>query len=334
MEMSRRKRIGVLVGGESPEREISLASGEAVLSSLRDRGWEAVQIFVDRDLDMVLRQERVDVAFIALAGRAGDGAVQGLCETLGIPYTGSSLSATALAADKLKSKEVLRLHNLPTPAYYRHTRGMGGAVDQHHGFGFPCVVKPRAGSSGIGVAVARDGADLEAAVEVALRLDDDVLIERHVTGCEVQVVILDGQVLGVAELVPEGGMLDYATRFTPGRTQVIVPPRLGHERLRGVVTQALRAHHLFGCEGVTRVDMVVSDRDNESILELDTLPDLAPGSLVSKLAHAANLDYTDLVERVLDGARLHLKRRMRERREMALPFATEERRTSSDAERH
>ena len=340
METSRRKRIGVLVGGEAPERELSVQSGEAVLGVLRDAGCDAVPLFVDRDLDLLLRQERIEIAFLSLRGRTAAGPVQGLLETLGIPYTGSSLAASALAADKLKAKEQFRLHNLPTPAYYRHARGMGNAVEQHHAFGFPCVVKPRGGGSGIGVALVHDEDQLAAAVEVALRIDDEVLIERHLSGVEVQVAIVDGQVLGAAEVVAgtaAAGLFDHGARLAAARSQVFIPPRLGVERLRGVLTQALRAHHLLGCEGATRVDLVVEARGNEQILEVDAAPELAPGALLPKIAHAARLSFPDLVTRILDGARLHANRRMRERRELQLPITTgdfRDRRAGGASERH
>ncbi len=328
------KRIGVILGGSSPERDVSLRSGEAVLQALAERGYEAVALYADRDLDLGLRQARVDVAFIALHGRGADGPVQGLLESLGIPYTGSSLAAAALAADKLKSKEVLRLHNLPTPPYYVAARHAGSAVEQHGGFGFPCVVKPRAGGSGIGVALARDVDELETALDDALRFDDEALVERHVAGREVKVAILDGQVIGVAEVIPDRGILDYAAKYTPGRVQVVAPPRLGAERLRGVVTLAVRAHHLFGCDGATRVDLVVSERGNESLLEVEAFPELTPSSLVPRLAAAAGLSFADLVERLLADARLHAGRRMRERRASSQPVAGLDRRAAGTAESH
>lgn len=320
------RRVGVVLGGASPEREISLRTGEAVLTALRERGYEAVAIHADRHLDLGVRQAGIDAAFIALHGRGADGPVQGLLESLGIPYTGSSLAASALATDKLKSKELLRLHNLPTPSYYCHSRGMGSAVEQHGAFGYPCLVKPRAGGTGIGFAIARDAEELEAAVDAALRFDDDVVVERHLPGREVQVAILDGQVLGAAEVIAERGV--------PGRTQMVTPPRLGPERLRGVVTQAVRAHHLLGCDGATRVDIVVSDRGNESILEIEPFPSLADGALLPRLAVAAGLVAGDLIEHILLGARLHAGRRMRERRGPALPWTGSDRRTASVAESH
>src|SRR5215467_5148169 len=143
------RKIGVLLGGLSSEREVSLRTGEAVLAALRQRGHDAVPIYVDRDVDVALRQEQIEVAFVALHGRWGeDGCIQGLLEMLGIPYTGSDVLASALAMHKAKAKELFRLHNLPTPAYY----SLGGAAITgasgedlaalHGDFGFPCVVKP------------------------------------------------------------------------------------------------------------------------------------------------------------------------------------------------
>src|SRR5687767_15990286 len=145
----RQKKIGVLCGGLSAEREISLRTGEAICGTLVERGFDASRIYVDRDLDLVLRQTRIDVAFIALHGRYGeDGCVQGLLELLGIPYTGSGVLASALAMHKVKAKELFRMHNLPTPAYYVADADDVDPVGRHGDFGFPCVVKPaREGSS-------------------------------------------------------------------------------------------------------------------------------------------------------------------------------------------
>jgi D-alanine-D-alanine ligase len=291
---------------------VSLATGEAVLAVLVDLGWDAQAIYVDHDLDLCVRQARIDLAFVALHGRGADGPAQGLLESLGVPYTGPSLAAASLAADKLKTKELLRLHNLPTPTYYCHARGQGRVREQHGAFGFPCVVKPRSGGSGIGVALARDWDELDAAIEIALRLDDDVLVERHVTGREVQVVLLDGEVIGAAEVGAEGVVLDYALRYGPsGRVPVVVPPRLGAERIAGVITQAERAQQLVGCDGLVRVDVLVSEQGNESVLEVNALPDLGPPSLVPKVAHAMGLEFGALCERMLLGARLRNGRRSR-----------------------
>lgn len=295
------KRIGVLLGGGSPERAVSIATGQAVLTTLLDAGHDAVAIYADGDLDLGLRQARVEVAFLALHGRSVAGPIQGLLESLGIPYTGSSLGAASLAADKLKSKELMRLHNLATPPYYCHLRGAGRASEQHGAFGYPCVAKPRSGGSGIGVSLIRGPEELDAAIETALRLDDEVLVERFVGGREIQVAILDGVVLGAAEVLCEGG--GAPPRALLRRSDVTLPPRLAGERLSVLYTQALRAHELLGCDGLTRVDFLVPDHGNETLLEVNACPELAPHASVPKISHAAGLSFTQLVERILAGAR-------------------------------
>src|SRR5215470_12894074 len=181
------RKIGVLLGGMSSEREVSLHTGEAVLAALRERGHRAVPIYVDRDVDVALRQEQIEVAFLALHGRWGeDGCIQGLLEMLGIPYTGSDVLASALAMHKVKAKELFRLHNLPTPAYYTLTGNTPVAPDEllamHGDFGFPCVVKPVREGSSVGVTICREAGELAAAVERAVRFDDEVLVERFIAG--------------------------------------------------------------------------------------------------------------------------------------------------------
>jgi D-alanine-D-alanine ligase len=298
------RRIGVLLGGLSSERELSLRSGEAVHAALVERGHDAVRVFVDRDLDLVLRAERIDVAFLALHGRYGeDGCVQGLLELMGIPYTGSGVLASALAMDKLKAKELFRLHNLPTPSYYVHRRGEGSAAEQHGSFGYPAVVKPRAEGSALGVRRVDDADELDAAIEDALRFDDDVLVERFVEGVELHVALVGDRPLGAAEVCAQGGIYDWAARA--GASSVFIPPRLSPERLRGVYTFAQRAARALDCAGLVEVDVVVSERGNEHLLEVDTQPQLGPSGLLPKIARASGVELGALVEELLDEARLH-----------------------------
>src|ERR1700689_113336 len=204
------RKIGVLLGGLSSEREVSLRTGEAVIAALRERGHDVVPIYVDHDVDVALRQEQIDVAFIALHGRMGeDGCIQGLLELLGVPYTGSDVMASALAMHKGKAKELFRLHNLPTPAYYTVTAGdltagSGDAATElaavHGDFGFPCVVKPIREGSSVGVTICGAAEELAPAVERALCFDDEVLVERFIAGKEVSVAILGDRALGAVEI--------------------------------------------------------------------------------------------------------------------------------------
>ena len=297
------------MGGLSSERELSLRTGEAVHAALVDRGHDAVKVFVDSDLDLVLRAEHVDLAFLALHGRYGeDGCVQGLLELFGIPYTGSSVLASALAMDKLKAKELFRLHNLSTPPYYVHVRGEGAPGDQHGSFGFPSVVKPRAEGSSLGVRRVDEVDELDVAVEEALRFDDHVLVERYIEGTEVHVAVLGGRPLGAVEVDRAGRMFDYAARHHAAMP-LYVPPRLSAERLRGALTMAMRASRALECTGLCEVDIVVSERGNEHVLEVDTQPSLAAHALVPKIAHASGMSFEELVEAVLCEARLHTARR-------------------------
>src|SRR5215475_874240 len=187
------RKIGVLLGGLSSEREVSLRTGEAVIGALRDRGHDVVPIYVDHDIDVALRQEQIDVAFIALHGKWGeDGCIQGLLELQGIPYTGSDVMSSALAMHKGKAKELFRLHNLPTPAYYTLSEDDTADLAGVHGdFGFPCVVKPIREGSWVGVAICHSLEELGPAVEHALCFDDVVLVERFISGKEISVAILD-----------------------------------------------------------------------------------------------------------------------------------------------
>jgi D-alanine-D-alanine ligase len=322
------RKIGVLLGGLSSEREVSLRTGEAVLAALRDRGHDAIPIYVDSDVDVALRQEQIDVAFIALHGRMGeDGCIQGLLELLGIPYTGSDVMASALAMHKGKAKELFRLHNLPTPAYYTITADQAvDAAGVHGDFGFPCVVKPIREGSSVGVTICATPDELVPATERALCFDDEVLVERFITGKEISVAVLEDRALGAVEITPREGFYDYRNKYTRGATDYFVPPRLSPERYRGVLAQALRAHTALGCRGATRVDMMVSDSGNEFVLEVNTVPGLTPTSLLPKIADAAGISFGELCELMLAGASLATRRGRGERRIVQRPFVGDDRR--------
>jgi D-alanine-D-alanine ligase len=317
-----------LLGGLSSERDVSIKTGEAVLAALRERGHDAIPIYVDRDIDVALRQERIDVAFIALHGRWGeDGCIQGLLETLGIPYTGSDVLASALAMHKGKAKELFRLHNLPTPAYYTLTATDAQDLMAVHGdFGFPCVVKPIREGSSVGIAICRTAEELAPAVERALCFDDEILVERFIAGKEISVAILEDRAIGACEIAPRSGFYDYANKYTKGATDYFVPPRLSPERYRGVLAQALRAHIALDCRGATRVDMIVSDSGNEFILEVNTVPGLTPTSLLPKIADTAGISFGELCEMMLAGAALATRRGRGERRILQRPFVGDDRR--------
>jgi D-alanine-D-alanine ligase len=326
------KRVGVLMGGTSAEREVSLRTGEGVVKALTERGYDAVAVVLGNEepADRTIRAAGIDVAFIALHGRLGeDGCIQGMLEMMRIPYTGSSVLGSALAMDKLKAKEMFRLHNIPTPPYYVASEAdLLDLEDLHGSFGFPVVVKPRGEGSSVGLAVARDLTELRAALETALDHDRFALVERYVKAIEVHVGILDGRVLGAIEVVPKGGLYDYKAKYTPGETEYILPPRIAPTRARGVMNLAERAARALGCTGACRVDLLVTEGENEYVLEVNTLPGMTPTSLLPKIADQAGIDYGALCEAILASATLHVapmpRRRTTERRESGVSFTDRE----------
>ncbi len=298
------------MGGWSAEREVSLRTGDGVAAALESRGHDVVRVVWSNDgtgLDERLRAADVDVAFLALHGRGGeDGCVQGLLELMGVPYTGSGVLASALAMDKLKAKEMFRLHNVPTPPYYVASRTDLGDLEELHGsFGFPAIVKPRREGSSVGLCKVESLGELAGAVEQALAFDDQVLVERFIRATEVHVGILDGRVLGAIEVKPKNGLYDYRAKYTAGMTEYVCPPRLPATRLRGVMNLAERAARALSCTGACRVDLLVTEGENEYVLEVNTLPGMTPTSLLPKIAQAAGIDYPSLCEAILEGARLH-----------------------------
>lgn len=309
------QRVGILSGGSSGEREVSLRSGEAVACALESRGYEVVRLSLSTRPEQageVIRNAQIDVAFLALHGRlCEDGCIQGLLELEGIPYTGSSVLSSALAMDKVKAKELFRLHNVQTPPYYAITTDddLADLETLHGSFGFPAVVKPRGEGSSLGVRKVTSIAELESAIRTALDLDDIVLVERFVQGVEVNVGILDGQPLGAIEIAPKNGIYDYEAKYTPGMSQYFMPARLSPTRYRGVLNLADRAARAIGTSGACRVDLLVTPGENEYVLEVNTLPGMTETSLLPKIAAACGMDFATLCETILAGAQLHARRR-------------------------
>ncbi len=308
------KRIGILMGGLSAEREVSITTGDAVFKALTERGYIATKVFVDRDIDQVLRQEPIDVAFIALHGSYGeDGCMQGLLELLQIPYTGAGVTESAIAMDKLKTKELFRLHNVSTPPYYVVESEQLGDLEEIHGsFGYPAFVKPRRQGSSIGTGRANDLEELRGACEEAARFDTAILVERFIEGREVAVGLLDGRALGAIEIVPKSGVYDYKSKYQKGRSDYHLPARLSPTRYAGVLRIAERAvRAVGGASGGARVDILVSEGENEYVLEVNTLPGMTPTSLLPKIAAGAGLDFGDLCEAMLARASLKIGRSSR-----------------------
>jgi D-alanine-D-alanine ligase len=322
--MSATKRVGVLVGGLSAERDLSVRAGEAVVAALSRAGHRATALFVDRDIDLALRQAEIEVAFLCLRGRyGGDGCLQGLLEMVGTPYTGSGVLASGLAMNRAKTKEVLRLHNLPTaPGYVLRVDAPDALAEARAAFGFPVVARPVGVASPLGPAVADDELELEAALEDAFRLDDEVLVERFIPGRRINVAVIDGLALGAMEA-------------RAGRGERTGPsPRISPPRYRSLLRVAQAAYEALGCEGAACVELLISDKLNEVVVEVDPNPLLSAGGTLAGIAQAAGMSYDELVLEILDGARLRAHGHRQNRRAMQLSFEGPERRQGAASAAH
>ncbi len=300
------KKVGVLMGGLSAEREVSLSSGSAVHRALQDRGYAAVAIDVGRDICRVLAQEQVDVAFVCLHGRYGeDGAVQGVLEMMGIPYTGSGVLASALAMNKIFAKTVFQAAGLSIAPYRVVERGEN-VVPTDFGFSLPVVVKPSQEGSSVGVSIVRDEGELRPALELAFQYDREILVERFIKGREIQVGILEERALGAIEIVPKKEFYDFEAKYTAGMAEHILPAPLHDALYRKVLDAGETAHRVLGCSGYSRVDFLVTEQDECFILEVNTLPGMTALSLLPEIAGGAGIPFEELVERILMSAALKI----------------------------
>jgi D-alanine-D-alanine ligase len=300
------KKIGVLMGGLSAEREVSLKSGAAVHRALIDRGYDAVAVDVGRDVARVLAELKVELAFICLHGRLGeDGAIQGLLEAMGIPYTGSGVLASALAMNKIYAKTVFQANGL-TIAPYRVLR-RGEALDLGSlGFSLPVVIKPSQEGSSVGVSIVKSEAEIGPALAEAFRYDEEILVEQFVKGREIQVGILDDRALGAIEIVPKNEFYDFEAKYTAGMAEHILPAPLPGPLYRKVLDAGERAHSCLGCSSYSRVDFLVTEDDDCYLLEVNTLPGMTALSLLPEIAGGAGIGFEALVERIIASATLKI----------------------------
>ncbi len=294
-------KVAVVMGGRSAEREISLLSGNAVLTSLQRSGVNVIGIDADTNLLQELRAEKVDRVFIMLHGRDGeDGKLQGALEWLGIPYTGSGVLASALAMDKVRCKLVWQRLGINTPDFVRLTAESDfAAVLQQLG---ACFVKPVSEGSSIGIGGAETVAQLEAAWHRAKGYDTQVMAERWVKGGEYTVAILDGEVLPVIELQPANEFYDYEAKYLSDKTQYLCPCDLDTAAAKTLQEMALASYEAIGCSGWGRVDAMRDATGRFWLLEVNTAPGMTSHSLVPMAAQAAGINFDNLVLRILDSS--------------------------------
>ena len=331
-------KIIVLMGGTSAEREVSLTSGVSVVEALRKRGHEVIALDTAgemRKLDIkdkklleiketppdtkklaeigesfsVQRFKAEDVAgteviFLALHGGKGeDGTIQALLELTGIPYCGSGVLGSALAMDKEMAKVIFKTNDIPTPDWIcldcdKLPQESDLISDVEGRLGFPLVVKPNDQGSTVGLSFVEKKQELLSAVREAARFSNRVLLEKYIPGRELTVGILREEALPVAEIIPEHGIYDYECKYTPGKSQYIVPAELSEEKAAELRDVGLKAFRVLRCSDFGRVDFRMDDGGNIFCLEVNTLPGMTPASLVPKAAKAIGISFEQLVERI------------------------------------
>jgi D-alanine-D-alanine ligase len=297
------KKIAVLMGGLSAEREVSLASGAAVLDALKDAGYKATPVVYDGPgLVRKLYEIKPDLVFLALHGKFGeDGTVQGLLETMGLPYTGAGVTGSAIAMDKAITKKLLKYHNIPTAEFVTLLQDSADASIVGC-IGYPVVVKPATQGSTIGMSFVYSEDELAPALKLAFSHDMEAVVEKYIEGREVTAGILGGNALPLVEIVPKSGVYDYDAKYLTHDTKYVCPAELDEALEKRVKALAKEVFSVLQGYGYARVDFRVDREGNPYVLEMNTLPGMTSTSLLPKAALAAGLSFVQLIELMLEGA--------------------------------
>lgn len=298
------------MGGRSGERDVSLRSGKNVFNSLKSQGFNVISSDLDDDLISKLKKEKVDLVYLALHGRFGeDGAVQGMLELAGIPYTGSKVLASALAMNKLASKRVFVAENIPTAKYLEVDAGEDvkqEAAKIKKQFQLPIILKPTSEGSSLGVLKIKAWDGFEKVLEKSVAEFKDVFVEEFLEGQEITVGVIgkyqDLQALPILELVPKNEFYDFEAKYTAGLTEFVLPARLNSETTQKAQGIALAAHRALGCYGVSRVDMIVTKDQIPYVHEVNTIPGMTDQSDLPAEAAHLGISFDELVIKILESA--------------------------------
>ncbi|ATA26709.1 D-alanine--D-alanine ligase [Brenneria goodwinii] len=301
------EKVAVLLGGTSAEREVSLLSGQAVLEGLQEVGINAHAVDTREFPVTHLKDEGFTKVFIALHGRGGeDGTLQGLLEFLQLPYTGSGVMASALTMDKLRTKLVWQALGLPVSPYVALSRQAFAAADQDAllakfaQLGMPLIVKPSREGSSVGMSKVSQAGELAAALEEAFRHDDEVLVEKWLSGPEYTVAILGDEVLPSIRIQAAGTFYDYEAKYLSDDTQYFCPSGLSSEKERELAELSMAAYRALDCSGWGRVDLMMDSDGSAYLLEVNTSPGMTSHSLVPMAARQHGLTFSQLVARILE----------------------------------
>ena len=289
------------MGGLSPEREVSIITGNSVLEALNRKGLTAFPIHVDHDIGETLKSNRIDVAFLALHGTFGeDGCIQGLLEYFKIPYTASGVMGSALAYDKLKSKEILKFHGIPTPDYevfYKYQK-ISRALD------LPVVVKPTNQGSSLGVTIVKDESQWKPALETAFTYSEEIMVEKFIDGKLLAIGMNEMTPMPIIHIHPKSGFYDYEAKYTSGKTEYICPADIEEDEADRCRQVAIKVFEVLRGRGFPRVDVILDGQGTPQVLEINTIPGMTPTSLLPMAAQEMGMEFDDLVVEILKTAQL------------------------------
>ena len=299
MENFENKKIGVLMGGLSSEREISLSTGNSVVEAMTRKGLKAFPIDVDRNIAKALQE--IDLAFIALHGTYGeDGCIQGVLEYLKIPYTGPGVAGSALAYDKLKTKEILKFHEIPTADYevFYKNQPIKRSLD------LPVVVKPTNQGSSFGVSIVNTEDQWEPALESAFEYSEEIIVEKFIEGRLLAIGMNGEMPMPIVHISPKSGFYDYEAKYTSGKTEYLCPANLSAHEINKCNEVSIKVFKVLRGRGLPRVDIILDDEGTPYVLEMNTIPGMTPTSLLPMAALKMGIDFDDLVLEILKTAQL------------------------------
>ncbi len=287
------------MGGLSPEREVSVVTGNSVLEAINRKGLTALPIHVDHNIGETLKSNPIDLAFIALHGTFGeDGCIQGLLEYFKIPYTGSGVMGSALAYDKLKSKEILKFHGIPTAAYevfYKNQK-------TNRSLDLPVVVKPTNQGSSLGVTIVKTEGQWKPALEHAFTYSEEVIAEKFIEGKLLAIGMNEMTPMPIVHIRPKSGFYDYEAKYTSGKTEYICPADLEENEAGRCRQTAKQVFQVLRGRGFPRVDVILDNDGVPQVLEMNTIPGMTPNSLLPMAAREMGLGFDDLVVEILKTA--------------------------------
>jgi len=329
--MDKKEKVLLLLGGTSPEREVSKSTGKSVYQALLNLGYEVIimdpayginqpfevddyfksedyaEISNENYLDAVnlIVPGEINVAFLALHGKYGeDGTIQSLLELKGIKYTGSKVLSSAIAMDKIMSKILFEEYNVPTPKWFHFKNGESTSSEVNkmieEKFGYPAVVKPNDQGSTVGLTICKSSEQLDSAIHNAFEYSDRILVEEYIPGREVTVAVVENTALPVLEIRPKHGIYDYECKYTSGMSEYIVPAEVTPGTSQKLQQIAVEASRSLRCEIYARVDFRLTPENEIYTLEVNTLPGMTSTSLVPKMAKAVGLSFEQLVEKIID----------------------------------